>query len=344
MLHISYNIISGEANEYSYGYLEPLKAGVPPAIGNTLYKRETMGTTREANVYTALQVRTYANKSDVESNEYTALHGPKSPPVRNLTALFEDKSDTQSSSKVNKQKERANTSPIKKAHFQKEGRSNSSPQITQHVKNAEKTEKPVVQKKDSLVAQSQPGSKGNTGGTVSVSSMAAAINTNQLKPGVHSLINNVKGQTGQQNANSSSTVPKPIVTKKQDDIHSSMIVKPSVSRNGNSQKPSTLTKPTTPTDTSSLKPSVVAKPNSNKHKDKLKPVIVSKIASAMGKTGQKPPTPQKPTSPRKSTLNNAIQKWESKALNKNTEVALSDVTNLEDPPCYDEAHFYDYVH
>jgi hypothetical protein len=30
--------------------------------------------------------------------------------------------------------------------------------------------------------------------------MAAAINTNQLKPGVHSLINNVKGQTGQQNA------------------------------------------------------------------------------------------------------------------------------------------------
>jgi hypothetical protein len=83
--------------------------------------------------------------------------------------------------------------------------------------------------------------------------------------GVHSLINNVKGQTGQQNANSSSTVPKPIVTKKQDDIHSSMIVKPSVSRNGNSQKPSTLTKPTTPTDTSSLKPSVVAKPNSNKH-------------------------------------------------------------------------------
>jgi hypothetical protein len=50
--------------------------------------------------------------------------------VRNLTALFEDKSDTQSSSKVSKQKERANTSLIKKVHFQKEGRSNSSPQIT----------------------------------------------------------------------------------------------------------------------------------------------------------------------------------------------------------------------
>lgn len=295
-------------------------------------------------MYTDLQVRTYANKSDVESNEYTALHEPKSPPVRNLTALFEDKSDTQSSSKTNKQKERANTSPIKKTHFQKEGRSNSSPHITQHVKNAEKTEKPVVQKKDSLVAHSQPASKGNTGKTVSVSSMAAAINTNQLSAGVHSFINKVKGQTGQENANSSSTVPKPIVTTKQDDLHSSMTVKPTVSRNGNGEKQSTLTKPTTTGHTSNLKPSVVAKPKSNEHKDKLKPIIVSKITSSMGKTGQKPPTPQKPISPRKSTLNNAIQKWESKTLNKNTEVTRSDVTHLEDPPCYEDAHFYDYVH
>lgn len=323
--------------------MEPLKAGVPPAIGNTLYKKETLGPTREANVYTALQVRTYANKSDVESNEYTALHEPKSPPVRNLTALFEDKSETQSSSKANKQKERANTSPIKKTH-QKEGKSNSSPHKTHHVKNAEKIEKPVVQKKDSLVAQSQPVSKGNTGRTVSVSSMASTINTNQLKAGVHSLMNKVKGHTGQDIDNSSSTVSKPMVTTKQDGILSSMIVKPTVSKNGNSQKPSILTKPTTAGHTSSLKPSVVTKTKSNEHKDKLKPVIVSKVTSSIAKTGQKPPTPQKPTSPRKSSLNNAIQQWESKSLNKNTEITRSDVTNVEDPPCYDEAHFYDYVH